>query len=123
MCFGFRKKLTPKSQVALVAFSIELKAQQAGAFFRVLFFFQRTFRLYCLFHQRKGQKQNTCGKRLQEFVLSHDPANIDFQMSSIDNFLQVPPGPPVPTIKVNDVNGTRSKSVAGLGAPDMREKL
>jgi hypothetical protein len=44
-------------------------------------------------------------------------------MSSVDNFLQVPPGPPVPTIKVNDVNGTRSKSVAGLGAPEMREKL
>jgi len=44
-------------------------------------------------------------------------------MSSVDNCLQVPPGPPVPTIKVNEVNGTRSKSVAGLGAPDMREKL
>ena len=44
-------------------------------------------------------------------------------MSVSDNFLQVPPGPPVPTIKVNDANGTRSKSVAGVGAPDMREKL
>ena len=74
VCFGFRKKLTPKSQVALVAFSIELKAQQAGAFYRVLLFFQRTFRLYCLFHQRKVTKY--LRKRLQEFVLIHDPANI-----------------------------------------------
>ena len=44
-------------------------------------------------------------------------------MSVSDNFLQVPPGPPVPLIKVNDVNGTRSKSFVGLGAPDMRQKL
>ena len=74
MCFGFRKKLTPKSQVALVAFSIELKAQQAGAFFRVLFSFKELLGSTAFFIKEKARNKILLRKRLQEFVLLHDPA-------------------------------------------------
>jgi hypothetical protein len=76
VCFGFRKKLTPKSQVALVAFSIELKAQQAGAFFRVLFSFKELLGSTAFFIKEKVRNKILLRKRLQEFVLLHDPANI-----------------------------------------------